>query len=273
MSSIPPPGWSPPAGARAAVPAAGIPSPALHLPAPSVRLRSPIWPRIAAFIADQVLAGLLAGFTVGLVWGPSVPTGVEFLAYIGVWALLRVVGPQVLGESPGKRLMHLQTVDVRTGEPLPTARLAVREILLWLVYWLPFVALLDAARTDRRDDHLSWRDRKAGTAVVRDRAVGSARVAVVMAIAVAIPVIALLSLHPSRGVEAGSPEQIAARWSVMRADAISTCVGRGRPRASCECVLDEAARNIGPQAMLLGDAVTRAAVVRAGETCRSRTKA
>ena len=96
-----------------------------------------IWPRIAAYLFDCALDA--ARRRRHRARRPSAASHERRLPahVVAAWALVRVAGPALKGESPGKRMLRIATVDT-TGRPIGHGVRAVRELPVWALYWIPF---------------------------------------------------------------------------------------------------------------------------------------
>jgi uncharacterized RDD family membrane protein YckC len=200
-----------------------------------------MWPRIAAYIFDLALATLLTGAIVQLLAPePRRTSGIHLLTFVAAWALVRVAGAAIAGESPGKRMVRIATVDA-AGRPIGHAVRALRELPVWLLYWIPLVAPIDAAVAERRG-HRGLRDRMTGTTVVTRGSVTRGRVAGVLLLALLVLGAAAASL----GSWNTSPERV-------RAGFLSGCVRSGGSAAACECAWDHVRGRLSNDEIVLAD--------------------
>ncbi len=227
--SAAPPGWLAPDAGPEAPGWAGLPAPpavTANPAGPAADELSAIWPRIAAYLFDCALATLLAaGVTVLADPQPRRTSGVYLLTFVAAWALVRVAGPALKGESPGKRMLRIATVDT-TGRPIGHGVRAVRELPVWALYWIPFVVAIDAVFAER-DGLRGMRDRLTRTSVVQRGAVTGGRVAAVLVLALVVIGTATTNLASWNR----SPQRSLASF-------VSDCVGGGGSVAQCSCQRD-----------------------------------
>ncbi|MGW6129817.1 RDD family protein [Cellulomonas sp. NPDC055163] len=138
--------------------------------------------RAAAFLLDLAAALVLGGGVVLAVAlraardagsGAAVtPTSPGVL--LGAWALLLAQAlvqwwtHGTLGWTLGRRVLHLRTVDARTGRPLGLARVLLRSLVVAAgsVVLLGSFVVLASPLLDRTGRHRGWHDRAAGGEVV-----------------------------------------------------------------------------------------------------------
>ncbi|WP_258723681.1 RDD family protein [Cellulomonas sp. NS3] len=143
--------------------------------------------RAAAFLLDQAVALVLGGGVVlavalrtarDLGSGPAAtPTSPGVL--IGAWALLLVQAlvqwwtHGTLGWTLGRRVLHLRTVDARTGRPLGLTRVLLRSLVVAAgsVVLVGSLVVLASPLLDRTGRNRGWHDRVAGGEVVDLRTV------------------------------------------------------------------------------------------------------
>jgi len=260
--SVPPPSWLPPVpgpeapGSTLILAAATKPAPA-GTPTPTER--SGMWPRIAAYLFDAGLSALLA-FSILRLLDPSADRrrALSILLIYGAWAAFRVLSPALTGESPGKRMLRIETVDL-SGEPITHRTRAMRELVVWLLYWIPFVAVIDAAVAERRGRR-GLRDHLTGTTVTSKAAVGGGRVGAVLILGLLLTFCAGLTsgnVHvradstrasvaaaPVSPTASGAPLPSARSRPALRAEVIAGCIRTGVSKSQCCCIVDGAARQV-----------------------------
>ena len=134
----------------------------LGLPAEGPGSVSGFGPRLLAFLADALVANLLAG--VPYLFGVRYESGQRGAVVFGAFLLMELVLVATAGQTLGMRLMHLRVIR-------PDGRLAafgsvlLRTVLLGL--------LIPAVIWDR--DGRGLHDRAAGVVVVRDPAAEDSR--------------------------------------------------------------------------------------------------
>jgi len=236
-SSSAPPGWLPPVpgwpagGPEAPLTPAAVPAfraPVTSSPEPGLATCETAGPRIAAYLLDIGLATMLTFGVLRLVdASPERLTALLLVLTFAGWAVVRVAGPMIAGESPGKRMLNLQTVDA-SGIPVPTGTRALRELVIWLIYWVPFVALIDAFVVER-GEHRSMRDRMAGTSVVHasQGPASGGRVTAVLVLGVLALCVAWAGVrHETSGGQ-------------LERGFVTGCVRGGLGNAECRCIFDQ----------------------------------
>lgn len=204
--------------------------PVLAVPASKTRMG----PRIGAYLLDSGLAAMLTAAMLGLVNpAPGKATLiVELVLGVAMWALVRVVAPQITGESPGKRMLGLTTLDA-AGVPIRPGTRAFRELVCWLLYWIPLFAAIDAAIAERRTGR-STRDQLAKTSVAGTQAATSAKVSGVVALGLLATAAAWFTI---------------AAWDARPARVdraiLASCADQGGNMAQCHCLLDRLGGDLG----------------------------
>lgn len=197
-------------------------------PVPAAVAAPRVGPRIVAYLLDMGLATMLAVAAVGLLDpAPGRSTTVAELGFgVVMWALVRVVAPGVTGESPGKRMLGLGTVDA-AGAPIGTRTRAFRELVVWLLYWIPLFAPIDAVVAERRAGR-STRDQLAKTTVTGTRDASGTKISGVAVLAA----LALAAGWFTLGAWDSRPDR------VERA-IIAECGAQGGSIAQCHCVFQQ----------------------------------
>lgn len=204
-----------------------VPAPPTPPARPVAASRTRMGPRVAAYLLDSGLAAMLTAATLGLVNpAPGKATLVVELALaVVMWALVRVVAPQITGESPGKRMLGLVTLDA-AGAPISPRTLAFRELVCWLLYWIPLFAPIDAAIAERRGGR-STRDQLAKTSVAGTQAATGLKVSGVVALGLLATAAAWFTI---------------AAWDARPARVdraiLASCADQGGNMAQCHCLLD-----------------------------------
>jgi uncharacterized RDD family membrane protein YckC len=225
---------------------------------PALATRPPAAPRIAAYLLDMGIATMVTFGVLRLVdVSPEHLTAVILLLTFAGWALVRVAGPLIAGESPGKRMLQLRTVDAH-GAPIPTGTRALRELLIWLIYWVPFVAMVDAFVAER-GERRTMRDRMAGTFVVHtdDGPATGGRAAAVLLLAALV-----------LGVSWAGVRDVGNRSRQLEQGFIAGCVNGGLGSSQCQCIFDQVSAD------LPSDATAAAARTgaRAATPCAARSR-
>lgn len=261
LAPIAPPAWAPPAGAAPAhgpESSFGLAVPGLHAePAgvsePPLDARASIWLRLGAYFVDAgiaTLGALVSAAALGGSAGGSPVTGLFGAWLVPWWLALRVAVPSRAGESPGKLLAGIRTVDA-SGLDIGLSRRLVRDGLFWLPYMLPLLGLIDACIAERHAMR-STRDQMSGTYVVRAHATPSGRrrratFAVAAAFAFVLASSPLLKLHLSESRTVGNTRQGPAPGPRERArhDYVAACENRGRPVSGCLCLFEHLEEALG----------------------------
>lgn len=214
-----------------------VPSQPLAQPGvpPALALRATVWSRIAAYLIDGSLA-TLAAVVLSPLAGADLFAGVGFmLIWMLAWILVRVAVPQLAGESPGKLLGGLRTVGDH-GEPLGAGPRALREVLLYPFYLIPFAIAADAVAADR-PIRRSLRDRMAGTYVVVTGAPAGGRGALLggaaLLLVLACGLVSAALYEPPHSVER------------QRAEFVKGCTSEGGQTSSCECMFERIHAQLG----------------------------
>jgi uncharacterized RDD family membrane protein YckC len=119
-------------------------------------------PRLLAFLADGVVANLLAG--IPYLFGVHYQSGQRGTVVFGAFLLMELVLVATAGQTLGMRLMHVRVL--RPDGRLPSfGAVLLRTVLLGL--------LIPALIWDR--DGRGLHDRAAGVVVVRDPVAGQSR--------------------------------------------------------------------------------------------------
>lgn len=248
--SVPPPGWSAPAGsslAESSVASYGTAAPVwaaggTALGEPPLDQRSTIWARIGAYYVDSVIACLGAAGLLKLTGEPLNSGGFSwgFAAYFMIfWVAVRVLSPRLTGESPGKRIAAIRTVDGNGSDAGAGTRL-VREGVLGLAYIVPLLVLIDALIADRRERR-STRDRICGTYVVRVKG-AKPRYGQIALIVVCGVIGTLIVLASAVGPQMQAEE--------LHRNTVAECSSRGTPVATCECVYEQLRSRVGDERLL-----------------------
>lgn len=240
------PGWLPPERARRPVAAQGggpaasqwrsaRSQPVAGLgPQPGLETRAGVWSRIAAYLVDGGVATITAAALTRLT-GAEVFVSAEYLLIATLtWAVVRVGVPLIAGESPGKRLGGLRTVDEH-GVRLGTSTRLVREVLLYPLYLIPFGIIADALAADR-PARRSLRDRMSGTYVIREQRATSGGLLLGLAascLTVACWAGAVALYQPVSSVDG------------QRSDFVEGCTDSGGSAASCACIFESLHAQLG----------------------------
>ena len=251
-SSSAPPGWLPPVpgwpagGPEAPLSPAAVPrslTAPLAASGPALATRPTAVPRIAAYLLDIGLATMLTFGVLRLVdVSPERLTALVLLLTFAGWAIVRVAGPMIAGESPGKRMLQLRTVDA-SGAPIPTGTRALRELVIWLIYWVPLVSLVDAFVVER-GERRSMRDRMAGTYVVHtsDGPASGGRAVAVLLLAVA-----------TLGVSWAGVRAVGNSSRQLEQGFVAGCVNGGLGSAECQCIFDQVSADLPRERLVQAD--------------------
>jgi uncharacterized RDD family membrane protein YckC len=169
---------------------------------------APVWRRLVALLADQLLA-LVVGGGATLAVLPAVRDGsVGALLVPGLVLLLLGAGQWIAeavgGRTVGGALLGIRTVSVRTGRPAGLWAVLVRDVVQALgavVAGIGVYVVAGSGAWDEGPEQRGWHDKAAGTLVLRARPVTPAMPASAPAVlAPAIPAPAIPA--PVPGAEA-----------------------------------------------------------------------
>jgi hypothetical protein len=139
---------------------------------------APVWRRLAALLADQLLA-LVVGGGATLAVLPAVRDGsVGALLVPGLVLLLLGAGQWIAeavgGRTAGGALLGIRTVSVRTGRPAGLWAVLVRDVVQALgtvVAGIGVYVVAGSGAWDEGPEQRGWHDKAAGTLMLRARSV------------------------------------------------------------------------------------------------------
>jgi hypothetical protein len=240
--------------------------------------------RVGAFLIDWAASYVGASIAVvatGAVDGDVSTTYLVtwFVGFAVTWLAVTVlVSTQTGGQTLGKAVGGMRTVDTRTGRGVGLWVSLLRDGVLVLLYAIPFVFIVDATMPlgERRQ---SLRDRIAGTRVVEAATYRARRVALSvaggLAAVLAIGIITATfvlgdGLRSSGTADAETGARLGNGWTTGAQRAfLDQCLDQGHTAGTCDCVFDQLTRHVAMDELSHGKPArdTMIRIDRAWETC------
>lgn len=130
------------------------------------------WLRVCASIVDGILFVPLLVLLLSIIYGLDALLYKEVI-YLGVWhVLLEVILPIALvillwlrfSATPGKMLLRLKVVDIKTYKPISLRQAIIRYVAYIPSAMLFFLGIIWVAFDEKKQ---GWHDKLASTAVIR----------------------------------------------------------------------------------------------------------